>query len=107
MATPASATNLLSHSNVVWSCAFSHDSSHVATVSADGTAKVWRLLPSDSAAGMVSGQLVASMEHHVGVVKGCGFSPDSALLATSSWDKSIGLLSCTDFTVSVSGVTDT
>ena len=52
-----------------------------------------------------SGQQVACLEGHSGVVRACQFSPDSSLIASCSWDKSILLHRTANFEVSLFKVT--
>ncbi len=70
------------HTGGVTNCAFSPDGSLLATVSDDGTARIWRV---------TDGTEVAVLVGHAGGLWGCAFSPDGTLLATSSTDRSTRL----------------
>jgi WD40 repeat protein/DNA-binding CsgD family transcriptional regulator len=70
------------HANSILNFAFSSDSSLLASVGQDGTAKVWRL----------SGEGVAplmTLSGHTGAVLSAAFSPDGARLATAGQDGTV------------------
>jgi len=81
-------TTLIGHSSHAWCSSSTVHSSHLVTCSSDETVRVW---------GVQGGQQVACIRAHMGVVRGCHFSPDSTLLASCSWDKSILIHRTTDF----------
>lgn len=83
-------TTLIGHSAPVWCSSFTLCGSRVTTCSSDETVRVW---------GVQGGQQVACLRGHVGVVRACQFSPDSTLLASCSWDKTILLHRTIDFQV--------
>jgi WD40 repeat protein len=70
------------HIGAVTSCAFSPDSAVLATVSDDGTARLWSI---------ADGTMIQLLDDHLGGVWGCAFSPDGALLATGSEDRTVRL----------------
>lgn len=86
----SSLTTLIGHSAPVWCSSFTLCGSRVTTCSSDETVRVW---------GVQGGQQVACLRGHVGVVRACQFSPDSTLLASCSWDKTILLHRTLDFQV--------
>ena len=63
------------HSSEVWSAAFSHDSSRLASASGDHTVKIW-----DAS----SGACLQTLEGHSSVVWSVAFSHDSTRLASAS-----------------------
>lgn len=86
---------IIGHTSSVWTNCFSRDSTHIATSSSDETVRVWSLVPW----AQKRGRQVACLNVHSGVVRGCDYSPDSSLLATCSWDKTINVHSTSDYVV--------
>jgi WD40 repeat protein len=70
------------HSDWVWSVAFSHDSTWLASASNDNTVKLW-----DAS----SGQCLQTLEGHSGAVMSVAFSHDSTRLASASYDNTVKL----------------
>jgi WD40 repeat protein len=68
------------HSNTVYSVAFSHDSTRLASASDDNTVKIW-----DTG----SGKCLQTLEGHSNTVWSVAFSHDSTLLASASDDKTV------------------
>jgi WD40 repeat protein len=68
------------HSDIVWSVAFSHDSTLLASASGDKTVKIW-----DAS----TGSLQQTLEGHSDTVRSVAFSHDSTLLASASFDKTV------------------
>jgi WD40 repeat protein len=68
------------HSDPVWSVAFSHDSTQLASASYDGIVKIW-----DAS----SGACMQSLESHSSTVGSVAFSHDSAQLASAYWDNTV------------------
>ncbi|OCL04248.1 beta transducin-like protein HET-E2C*40 [Glonium stellatum] len=76
------------HSDWVWSVAFSHDSTRLASASDDGIVKIWNAS---------SGKCLQTLKGHSGMVRSVAFSHDSTRLASASddgivkiWDASSG-----------------
>jgi WD40 repeat protein len=70
------------HTSSVWDVAFAPDGKHLASASADGTLRIWRL--SD-------GVSIRTLSGHTGYVFGAAFSPDGKYLASASNDKTARL----------------
>ncbi len=68
------------HDDVIYNCCFSPDSSRLASVSEDRTARVW-----DAA----SGKLLATCRGHTSKITGVAFSPDGSRLVTASFDGTV------------------
>ncbi len=68
------------HDGAIWAYTFSPDSSRLATVSEDRTARVW-----DAA----TGALLATCRGHASKVLGVAFSPDGSRLVTASADTTV------------------
>jgi WD40 repeat protein len=68
------------HSDDVYSVAFSHDSSRLASGSGDRTVKIW-----DAS----SGACLQTLEGHSSAVSSVAFSHDSSRLASGSWDDTV------------------
>src|SRR5207248_1710726 len=68
------------HSDSVWSVAFSHDSTRLASASDDKTVKIW-----DAS----SGECLQTLEGHSGWVRSVAFSHDSTRLASASDDETV------------------
>jgi WD40 repeat protein len=68
------------HSNTVWSVAFSHDSTRLASASHDSTVKIW-----DAS----SGACLQTLEGHSDWVNSVAFSHDSTRLASASYDSTV------------------
>ncbi|KAF2677680.1 beta transducin-like protein HET-D2Y [Lentithecium fluviatile CBS 122367] len=68
------------HSGQVWSVAFSHDSTRLASASGDKTVKIW-----DAS----SGECLQTLRGHSGLVWSVAFSCDSTRLASASDDKTV------------------
>ena len=68
------------HSGGVWSVAFSHDSTRLASASGDRTVKIW-----DAS----SGACLQTLEGHSSGVKSVAFSHDSTRLASASDDRTV------------------
>ena len=77
---PACLQTLEGHGSLVNSVAFSHDSSRLASASADETVKIW-----DAS----SGACVQTLEGHGDSVWSVAFSHDSSRLASASSDKTV------------------
>ena len=77
----------------VWKSSFSGDAAYICACSSDETAKIWKIQQLENSS--CSAVEVARLTDHVGVVRGCDFSPDSSLLSTCSWDKRILLYKTT------------
>jgi WD40 repeat protein/serine/threonine protein kinase/DNA-binding SARP family transcriptional activator len=79
--------NLVGHKEYVEDIDFSPDGTHLATVSYDGTARIWE-------AG--TGKLLFTLTGHTNTVRGVAFSPDGRYLATFGdsmvrvWDAATG-----------------
>jgi WD40 repeat protein len=68
------------HSDSVWSVAFSHDSTRLASASDDRTVKIW-----DAS----SGECLQTLEGHGHMVTSVAFSHDSTRLASASLDRTV------------------
>jgi WD40 repeat protein len=68
------------HSSSVYSVAFSHDSTRLASASYDRTVKIW-----DAS----SGACLQTLEGHSHFVRSVAFSHDSTRLASASWDRTV------------------
>ena len=68
------------HSNRVWSVAFSHDSTRLASASDENTVKIWD-------AG--NGECLQTLEGHSNGVNSVAFSHDSTRLASASLDNTV------------------
>jgi WD40 repeat protein len=68
------------HSSRVWSVAFSHDSTRLASASGDSTVKIW-----DAS----SGACLQTLEGHGNTVNSVAFSHDSTRLASASDDSTV------------------
>ncbi|ERF68387.1 hypothetical protein EPUS_06803 [Endocarpon pusillum Z07020] len=68
------------HSSSVWSVAFSHDLTRLASGSQDNTVKIW-----DAS----SGECLQTLEGHSGSVNSVAFSHDSTRLASGSQDSTV------------------
>ncbi|KAF2024984.1 hypothetical protein EK21DRAFT_104284 [Setomelanomma holmii] len=68
------------HSNTVWSVAFSHDSTRLASASHDSTVKIW-----DTSSGVC----LQTLEGHSIWVNSVAFSHDSTRLASASHDNTV------------------
>lgn len=68
--------------NIVASLAFSPDGQHLAGAYEDNKARLWRL---------DSGELVQTLEGHLGAVTSIAYSPDGRLLASAAKDRTIRL----------------
>ncbi|MFN6537615.1 MAG: AAA-like domain-containing protein [Nostoc sp. EkiNYC01] len=72
---------LKGHEAEVWEVAFSPDSRLIASVSGDGTAKLWTL----------DGKLLKTLKGHTAAVWRVAFSQDSKMVATGSGDNTVKL----------------
>ena len=79
---------LAGHQAEVWTVAYSHDGSRVATASQDKTARIWEA---------ATGKLLLTLSGHTESVNGIAFSPDGTRIATTSddhtakvWDAATG-----------------
>jgi WD40 repeat protein/serine/threonine protein kinase/orotate phosphoribosyltransferase len=70
----------LAHQGIVHGVAFSPDGRSLATVCADGTARLWDL---------AKGEPLSSPMHHEGAVLTIAFSPDGRMIATAGEDGSL------------------
>ncbi len=73
---------LRGHEGEVWSVVFSRDGTRVASVSSDGTIKLWDAARAEE---------VATLRGHQSEVLSVALSPDGTRVASGSWDKTIKL----------------
>lgn len=90
-----SSVMLAGHKDCVWCSSFYSNAAYIATCSSDESVIIWGLEP-----GEAKGKAVGHLNDHEGVVRGCAFSPDSTLLASGSWDKSVRIYTSSNFMVS-------
>ena len=78
-----SAQILEGHDNEVWHVVFSHDGSLLGSASRDGTAIIWRIMPTGEAS------LQQRLQAHK-PISFIAFSPDDSLLLTCGHDSLVG-----------------
>ncbi|NER33879.1 MAG: hypothetical protein F6J93_07500 [Oscillatoria sp. SIO1A7] len=69
------------HKKKIWYASFSPDNKLIATASADNTVNLW----------LRNGNLLSTLEGHIGPVNWVAFSPDGETIATASDDKTVKL----------------
>jgi WD40 repeat protein len=77
------------HSRTVNDCAVASDSSFIVSASSDRTLKIWNVLPDVSPVGRSGGPAPRTLTGHRDDVNGCAISPDGALVASVSQDKTL------------------